>query len=218
MSVSSVDSSSTLSSYTSSTSTSTLDKEDFLTLLVAQLENQDPLDPQDNSEFVAQMAQFSALEQQITTNEYLETLISSNQAIEQLSAFNLLGQTVVAEQDSFTLGDEGAEIGFSLDQDAESVTLAILDSSNSVVATIELEDLEAGTTFTTWEGTDNNGNTLSSGDYSVLATAIYSDDSSEYLTTLQRAVVTGIDTSSDTLLETSQGAMQLSQLLSVSTN
>ena len=181
-------------------------------------ENQDPLDPQDNSEFVAQMAQFSALEQQITTNEYLETLISSNQAIEQLSAFNLLGQTVVAEQDSFTLGDEGAEIGFSLDQDAESVTLAILDSSNSVVATIELEDLEAGTTFTTWEGTDNNGNTLSSGDYSVLATAIYSDDSSEYLTTLQRAVVTGIDTSSDTLLETSQGAMQLSQLLSVSTN
>ncbi len=218
MSVSSVDSSSTLSSYTSSTSTSTLDKEDFLTLLVAQLENQDPLDPQDNSEFVAQMAQFSALEQQITTNEYLETLISSNQAIEQLSAFNLLGQTVVAEQDSFTLGDEGAEIGFSLDQDAESVTLAILDSSNSVVATIELEDLEAGTTFTTWDGTDNNGNSLSSGDYSVLATAIYSDDSSEYLTTLQRAVVTGIDTSSDTLLETSQGAMQLSQLLSVSTN
>ncbi len=218
MSVSSVDSSSTLSSYTSSTSTSTLDKEDFLTLLVAQLENQDPLDPQDNSEFVAQMAQFSALEQQITTNEYLETLITSNQAIEQLSAFNLLGQTVTAEQDSFTLGDEGAEIGFSLDQEAESVTLAILDSGNSVVATIELEDLEAGTTFTTWDGTDNNGNTLSSGEYSVLATAIYSDDSSEYLTTLQRAVVTGIDTSSDTLLETSQGSMQLSQLLSVSTN
>ncbi len=219
MSVSSVDSSTLLSSYTSSaTSTSALDKEDFLTLLVAQLENQDPLDPQDNSEFVAQMAQFSALEQQITTNDYLQTLISSNQAIEQLSAFNLLGQTVVAEQDSFTLSDDGAEIGFSLEQDAESVTLAILDSSNSVVATIELDDVEAGTTFTDWDGTDNNGNKLAAGDYSVLATAIYSDDSSEYLTTLQRAVVTGIDTSSDTMLETSQGSLQLSQLLSVSTN
>ena len=218
MSVTSVDSSTALSSYTTSSEATSLGKEDFLTLLVAQLENQDPLDPQDNSEFIAQMAQFSALEQQITTNDYLETLISSNQAIEQLSAFNLLGQTVTAEQDSFTLSDEAVEIGFSLDQAAENVTLAILDSSNSVVATLEIDDVDAGTTFVSWDGTDNNGNQLDSGDYSVLATAIYSSDSSEYLTTLQRAEVTGIDTSDDTLLETSQGYLELSQLVSVSSD
>ncbi len=207
------------SNYSSSlTGGSSLGKDDFLTLLVAQLENQDPLDPQENSEFIAQMAQFSALEQQITTNETLESILSSNQTIEQLSAFNLLGQTVVAEQDSFTLGSDEVEMGFSLDQSAESVTLAILDTGGSVVATLDFDNAEAGTTFISWNGLDNSGNLLSTGDYSVLATATYSDESSESLTILQRAQVTGVDTSGDTLLETDQGSLDLSQLASVSSN
>lgn len=215
MSVASVtDASSTLSSFTGTTSS--LGKEDFLTLLVAQLENQDPLDPQDNTEFVAQMAQFSALEQQITTNENLEELISSNESIQQMSAFNLLGQTVVAEQDTFTFSGDSVDLGFALDGSAESVTLAILDADGSVVTTIDTDDVESGTTFVSWDGTDSDGNTVSSGEYSALVTAIYSSTSSEYLTPLQRAVVNGIDTSSSTLLETAQGSLDLSQLVSVS--
>lgn len=218
MSISSVTDTSSSNYSSSLTGGSSLGKDDFLTLLVAQLENQDPLDPQENSEFIAQMAQFSALEQQITTNETLESILSSNQTIEQLSAFNLLGQTVVAEQDTFTLGSDEVELGFSLDQSAESVTLAILDDGGSVVATIDFDDAEAGTTFISWDGLDNSGNSLSTGDYSVLATATYSDESNESLTILQRAQVTGVDTSGDTLLETDQGSLNLSQLASVSSN
>ncbi len=217
MSITSVTDTSTAFSSVAS-SASSLGKEDFLTLLVAQLENQDPLDPQDNTEFVAQMAQFSALEQQISTNENLTELIESNQAIEQLSAFNLLGQTVVAEQDSFSYAGESVELGFSLDQAAESVTLAILDADDNVVATLDVADVESGTTFVTWDGTDNSGTDLSAGEYSVLATALYSDSSSEYLTALQRAVVNGIDTSGSTMLETDQGTIDLSQLVTVSVN
>ena len=214
MSVSSVtDTTSTTTSLTSSGTS--LDQTDFLTLLVAQLEYQDPLDPQDNSEFVAQMAQFSSLEQQIATNDKLDTLLSTNQAIEQLSAYNLLGQTVVTAQDSFTLGDEPVELGFNLEQSAETVTLAILDSDGAVVATLDVDDVPEGTTYITWDGLDNNGNALPEGEYSCLTTAIYSDNSSEYLTTLQRAEVTGIDTSNGTQLETDQGTFDLSSVVSV---
>jgi len=217
MSVASVTSaSSALTSVTSSASS--LGKEDFLTLLVAQLENQDPLDPQDNTEFVSQMAQFSALEQQITTNENLETLISSNQSIQQLSAFNLLGQTVVAEQDTFTLGSDSVELGFNLEQSAELVNLAILDEDNNVVASLDVEDPGSGTTFVTWDGLDSSGNSLAQGDYSVIATAVYGTDSSETLTVLQRVLVNGIDTSDGTALETEQGTIDLAQLVSVATN
>jgi flagellar basal-body rod modification protein FlgD len=209
-------SSSTLSNYTdASTGSAALDETDFLTLLVAQLENQDPLDPQDNSEFIAQLAQFSSLEQATTTNNNLEALLSSNQAIEQLSAFNLLGQTVTAEQSTFKLGDEPVEIGFDLEYSAETVSLSILDESNSVVSNIEVKDLNAGINFLSWDGTDTAGNNLPSGDYKVLATAIYDNNSSSVLTTLQRAQVTGIETGSETLLETSQGYLELSQLRSV---
>ena len=219
MSVSSVTDSSAVSTLSSMTSSAaSLGKEDFLTLLVAQLENQDPLEPQDNTEFVAQMAQFSALEQQITTNENLEDLISSNTSIQQLSAFNLLGQTVVAEQDSFTLGSEAVALGFDLDQSAELVNLAILDAEDNVVASLDVEDVSSGTTFVSWDGTSTSGASLPQGDYSVVATAVYSDDTSETLTALQKAVVSGIDTSSGTSLETDQGSLNLSQLVTVSTH
>lgn len=218
MSISSVtDISSSLYS-SATTGGTTLGKDDFLTLLVAQLEHQDPLDPQDNTEFIAQMAQFSSLEQQITTNEKLESLLSFNQTIEQLSAFNLLGQTVVANHDSFTLGTDTVELGFTLDQPAESVTLAILDSSGSVVTTFAFAAAESGTTFTSWDGTDSSGSSMPEGEYSLLAVALYSDKSSGSLSTVQRAQVTGIDTSGETLLETSQGTFSLSQLVSVSSH
>ncbi len=215
MSISSISGSTTLSSYTDNVSNNSLGEQDFLTLLVAQLENQDPLDPQDNTEFIAQMAQFSSLEQQIATNDKLDTLLSTNQAIGQLSAFNLLGQTVVTQQDGFTLGDEAVELGFNLEQSAETVTLAIFDADGSVVATLDVDDVPAGTAFVSWNGLDGDGNALPAGEYSCLATAIYSSDSSEYLTTLQRAEVTGIDTSDGARLETGQGAYDLSSVIAV---
>ncbi len=219
MSIASVSDSSATSSLSSITnSASSLGKEDFLTLLVAQLENQDPLDPQDNTEFVAQMAQFSALEQQITTNENLEDLISSNTSIQQLSAFNLLGQTVVAEQDTFVLGSEAVELGFDLDQAADLVNLAILDADDNVVASLDIEDASSGSTFISWDGTSTSGSSVPQGEYSVIATAVYGDDTSETLTVLQKAVVSGIDTSNGTALETDQGSLDLSQLVTVSTN
>lgn len=216
MSVSSV-SDNTISSYTSSTTGSAvLGKDDFLTLLVAQLKNQDPLDPQDNTDFVAQIAQFSSLEQQITTNEKLDALLEANQAIAQLSAFSLLNQTAVLQQENFTLGSSGSvEFGFSLDNPAASVTMAVLNDSGDLVATIDLDEVNAGNTFVTWDGCDNNGNRLATGEYSLQIVATYDDGGSELLDPLQRARVTGVDTSNGTVLETTQGNFLMANLVSI---
>lgn len=172
MSVSSVSSTTDITSYTSSaTGGTTLDQADFLTILVAQLENQDPLDPQDSSEFIAQMATFSSLEQQIETNEKLETLIASAGNSESYAAFQLLGTEIVVNSDSFSYGGEDVELGFSLESSAEDLVLSIRDSSDTLVATLALGEAEAGTSFVSWDGTDDAGAQLASGDYSFAVSA-----------------------------------------------
>ena len=143
-----------------------LGQDDFLTLLVAQLQHQDPLDPQDNSEFIAQMAQFSALEQQVNTNDKLDDLLAAQGSVEQMSAFSLLGQKVIVASDNFYLQGDSVDLGFSLDGEADDVTLDILNEDGDVVASFPMNDLEQGYNFVTWDGMDGFGKQLPSGLYS----------------------------------------------------
>lgn len=105
---------STMQSVSSSTSQSSSDslsevsmgKDDFLELLVTQLENQDPLDPADSKEFSAQLAQFSSLEQLYNINDNLAGLEGLTGEMERLGALNMLDKSVVVQGDSFKL-EEG---------------------------------------------------------------------------------------------------------------
>ena len=217
MSVTSVSTATDTTAYTSSsTSNLTLGKEDFLTILVAQLENQDPLDPQDSAEFISQMAQFSSLEQQIQTNENLDTLISSAGNTESYAAFQLLGTEVVASSDSFSYTGNSVELGFSLNEAASDVEISILDANNTVVATLNVDQAEEGTTFVTWDGTSDAGAQLASGKYSFAINAV--DDSTKIdATPLIRTVVkqVSLDTTGSVLV-TGAGDFSLSDLTSVS--
>ena len=217
MSVTSVSSTTDLSTYTSSaTGGTTLNQEDFLTILVAQLENQDPLDPQDSAEFIAQMAQFSTLEQQIQTNENLETLIASAGNTESYAAFQLLGTEIVAESDSFSLAGDSVELGFTLEEGAEEVQIAIYDADQCLVATLQLGDTEIGTSFVSWDGSGDDGSQLTSGDYSFSVSAV--DDGTEVgATSLVRAGVTQVSLeSSGSVLKTDAGEFRLADVASVS--
>jgi flagellar basal-body rod modification protein FlgD len=169
MAISSVtDTSSTLSSYTSSTSgNNTLGEEDFLSLLVAQLEHQDPLDPQDNTEFIAQLAQFSSLEAQTATNDKLDALLAAQSSSEQTAAFSLLGQQVIVASDSLYLQGDSVELGVSLDQSAVAANIDILDDEGTTVASFTLDELQEGYNFINWDGSDSAGNQLPSGVYSM---------------------------------------------------
>ncbi|MCH8327476.1 MAG: hypothetical protein IID15_03005 [Candidatus Marinimicrobia bacterium] len=151
-----------------STGTS-IDSEQFLTLLVAQLRNQDPLEPMSNQEFAAQMAQFGQLERLANIDdslkESLRAQVLSTQAVTNTMAAALIGKEVLAVGDSVELSQDGAVLNVSLSGPAETVTIKIYDNDGKLVRTIGQEDMPIGANTIAWDGLDNAGDALESGTY-----------------------------------------------------
>jgi flagellar basal-body rod modification protein FlgD len=144
----------------------------FLKLLVAQMQNQDPLDPQKNADFVAQLAQFASLEQLMTVNGSLESLYSATSSMNNATMTQLLGRTVVAYSDHFEYTGTGdQDIWLDVNGDAEQVTVTLTDESGTVVAHEELGAMDEGEHSWTWDGTDLHGNSVGEGTYSINVTA-----------------------------------------------
>lgn len=213
MSVTTIDTTqSTYSALSSATSTATsgatLDELDFLTLLVAQLENQDPLNPQDSTEFASQLAEYSSLEQQTLTNEKLDSLLASSQSSEQAAAFNLLGTDVSVYADGFYYDGQPIDLGVNLAEEAASVSVEVFNSEGTSVATLALDGSAAGQQFVTWDGTDNYGNALAAGQYDFQVTAYDASGEAIENAPMVRARVTGVEpTSSGSLLITDGGTI-----------
>ena len=203
---------SAITSTTCSTSSVSLDKDDFLTLLVAQLENQDPLNPQEGAEYVAQLAQFSALEQAMTTNETLEGLTEIVQSMSGSVALNMLGQTVTIESSSFEFDGNSVELGFDLDETATEVYINIFDEDDALVSTLAIDDVDSGENFVTWNGTDSDGNSLGAGGYTFQVVASKDGevlDAAELI----RENVAGVDLNDgETQLITSAGNFTVDQV------
>ncbi len=144
-----------------------LGKDDFLTLLVAQLEHQDPLSPQDGQEFAAQLAQFSSLEQLTNINDNLETSQAFDLALSNSSMVNLIGKTVDAPGNTFDLGaGETETLSFVLAEDATEVTIDIFDATGAKVNTLSVGALSGGQKEFVWNGLDSSGAPLPAGKYS----------------------------------------------------
>lgn len=145
-----------------------LGQEDFFALLTTQLAQQDPFKPLDNTEFIAQMAQFSSLESlQAMQNSFadLAASMTSNQA---LQASALVGRTVLVQSNVASYdGAQPVDGIVALAEPAESATLVIEDENGVLIRTIELGDLEQGPNEFSWDGTDENGNTVAPGFYSI---------------------------------------------------
>jgi flagellar basal-body rod modification protein FlgD len=219
MSITSATATGTTSPTYATSSSNTLGQEDFLELLVAQLENQDPLDPQSNTEFVAQLATFSALEQQTITNDKLDDVISATSDMQQLAGIDMLGKNVVAQSDNFYINGEQVDIGFYLPEDATSVTVSVLDGDNNVVSTLEYSDLSAGDNFLNWNATDKNGNPLPEGEYSLSIEAYSADSEIDNVLPLIKTIVDEVAmTSSGSVLSTDAGEIMLSDIYSVTNN
>lgn len=171
----------------------TLGKQDFLTLLVTQLQNQDPLKPADSTEFVSQLAQFSALEQMENVNSNLQVLQLYEQSINNAQAMNFIGKNVRASGSVFgyTSG-EGHDFSFQLDQDAAAVHIKIYDSKGEVVAQIDPGALSAGEKTISWDGTDLNGDPVSSGTYTFRVSAEDADGNSMSKAAYMTAYITGV--------------------------
>jgi flagellar basal-body rod modification protein FlgD len=158
---------STNSEGNSLTSGASLGKNDFLKLLVAQLEHQDPLAPQEGQEFAAQLAQFSSLEQLTNINDNLEASQAFDLALSNSSMVNLIGKTVDAPGNKFELGKGETEtLGFSLGEDASEVSIDIFNSAGANVASLSLGAQSVGQKEFVWPGTDSSGAPLPAGTYS----------------------------------------------------
>ncbi|NDV50763.1 flagellar hook assembly protein FlgD [Salipiger sp. PrR003] len=144
------------------------DFENFLTLLTAQLENQDPLAPQDSTEFVSQIAQLSQVEQSVKSNDHLENIVAKLSASSSLSDVSLIDRTVEITDDTFQV-DEGqpADAQFTLASASSDAKVVITDAEGTVVRTLEMGAVGADVETTLdWDGNDDEGNPVEDGVYS----------------------------------------------------
>jgi flagellar basal-body rod modification protein FlgD len=143
-----------------------LGKDDFLNLLITQLQNQDPLNPTDSAEFTAQLAQFSSLEQLGNVNENLVELINFQTSSNNSQAVSLIGKAITARGNSIQLSEERpVHCKFKLAEAAATVKAYIYDSSDELVAEVETQNLSAGHHSLAWDGTDNRGKQMADGTY-----------------------------------------------------
>jgi len=152
-------------------------KEDFLKLLTTQLQHQDPLSPEDPKDFVAQLSQFSSLEQLInlnTTMGNLGTSLTNLQSSQQMSqGLSLLGKEVTAQGNVFSVSSgEIGDTSYILNGAASSVKASIYDSSGKLVRTIDLGGQATGEHQISWDGKDNSGNKVADGTYSFQISAL----------------------------------------------
>lgn len=167
MNTAAIDSLLSTTSSTTTTASQELDKEAFLQLLVAQLQNQDPTSAQDPTTMIQQMVGYSQLEQLQNMNTALETLQLQNQGIFQAEATSLVGKKVRVTSTSFNLEEGSATVGVDVGANAASLTLTIKDTSGSTVAILNEGSQSAGTHLFTWNGQSSDGTSLTDGTYTV---------------------------------------------------
>lgn len=151
---------------------SSVSKDEFLKMLTYQLRSQDPLNPMDNQQFAAQLAQFSQLEQLSDIRSLMESQVQSNlilsQSMSNLALPGLLGKSAKAMSNKIHFdGEKETTMGYTLPYDASSAEILIKDSSGAVVNKFDLDDydLDRGDHQVSWNGQDENGNYLAPGDY-----------------------------------------------------
>ncbi len=146
----------------------------FLELLVTQLQNQDPLEPMDSTEFTNQLVQFASVEQQIYQNSNLEMLLEATYVNQVAGLSGYLGTTIEGAGDTFNLENGSATFTYDMAGDAVDSQLFIRDANGKVVYTTKGE-YDAGKHTFTWDGVDDDGVQLEDGAYSFQLAALDSD-------------------------------------------
>ncbi len=187
----------------------------FLTLLTAQLKNQDPLNPTDSNQFVQQLVSFSGVEQQIRASDQLEKLVALQQGAATGTAVSYLGKTVTLDSGTTALKDGAAEWNYSLNAAAGATKITIKNSSGVTVYTGNGATTAGPHTFN-WNGKTAQGDSAPEGNYTM--TIESTDTSGEKVGTSVsvKAVVKAVDLSSGTpMVETDVGAYLLEKVLRV---
>jgi flagellar basal-body rod modification protein FlgD len=182
-------------------------RDDFMKLLIAQLQNQDPLKPMDNQEFAVQLATFNSLEQLIGVNEKLDSLVGKQGLSGQLNSSALIGKEVSGKGNAINLGASGdTSLHYELAGNAAKVTVQVMKEDGSVVRKIDAGSQAAGAQSASWDGKNNLGQRLPPGVYSFEVSALDGAGNSLPVTKQVRGVVTGVN------LEGAEPVLEIGQL------
>lgn len=169
-----------------------LGKDDFLQMLVTQLRYQNPLEPMADTEFVAQLAQFSTLEQMQNVNSSLQVNMQLIQSVGNALATSLIGKHLRAVGDSIYLSESGdTQISYSLSEGAK-VTLTISDSDGYPVRTLEVGSQPFGEHMVRWDGKDDSGRRVREGTYTYRVLAVDAEGNQVASGTYSEGGITGV--------------------------
>jgi flagellar basal-body rod modification protein FlgD len=165
----------TLSGTTASTTTGSmqqLGQDQFLELMIAQLKNQDPMQPMQNGEFLTQMAQFSTVSGIQSLEDTVSGLATSLQSNQALLASSLVGRSVLSSGNTTMIATGGSVMGaVNLPSSTPGVMLTITDASGALVQRASLGAQDAGMVRFVWDGTTADGSAAPAGTYTITAQA-----------------------------------------------
>lgn len=162
-----------------------LGKNEFLELLVAQLNNQNPLEPQENGEFIGQLAQFSTVEGVEKLNSSMETILSGYQSSQALQASSLVGRKVIAPSEKAVVDtSETFKASLILPTSSSNVFVNVYDSSGTLVSRVNLGQQQAGNVSFMWDGKNASGEVVPPGTYRFEAQATYQNETKGLYTLL----------------------------------
>lgn len=186
----------------------------FLQLLTTQLRNQNPLDPLDTNQFTQQLVQFTGVEQQLKTNEFLEAMMTSTQTANNSQAVSYVGKIVTASGTKAEMVKGAATWHFAVDTKADIIA-TVRDAKGNIVFT-KTGPVNKGESVFTWDGIGNDGKQRPDGSYTVSIEARDANGKLVDVATEMTGEVTGVDFSgSEPVLIVGGARVNLSAILSV---
>jgi len=187
----------------------------FLTLLTTQLQNQNPLDPLDTNQFTQQLVQFAGVEQQLRTNDSLQTLVTMQQTAQATQALEFVGKTAIVEGNTTALSNSKAAWQLNVPS-TSNITISIANSAGQTVFTGNYSANAGSNQPFSWNGQGNDGTQWPDGYYTLTATAQDSSGNSVAITSQVGGTVSAVDlTQSPPLLSINGQSYTISQVKAI---
>lgn len=202
---------------TSDNESDALTQEDFFSLLTQQLSYQDPSNPADNDQMIAQMTSFTMAQGISDLNSNFDTLATSMTSNSALQASTLVGKQALLESNTVDLNELGDAKGSIVAESAvESLTLSVTDASGQLVRTIDMGSQPAGAVRFAWDGNNESGERLPEGEYTLSAQGSTNGQfSSLPIATFKNIESVNINGSSGIIVNTKEGAVRLTDIAEI---
>ncbi|MBH0056480.1 flagellar hook assembly protein FlgD [Pseudoalteromonas sp. SWXJZ94C] len=194
-----------------------LTQEDFFSLLTQQLSFQDPSNPADNDQMIAQMTSFTMAQGISDLNSNFESLATSMTSNSALQASTLVGKQALLESNTLDLNEtDDAKGSIVAENPVESLTLRVTDASGQLVRSIDLGSQSAGAVRFAWDGKNDAGERLPEGEYTVSAEGSTNGEfSSLPIATFKNIESVNINGSSGIIINTKEGAVRLTDVAEI---